>query len=612
MFRLNYLMRAGRACDNPPTDRLQQQALPLDGKITMTAYTSIVSEAHILRQAVLNTSSSIELLREAVSNSIDAGAQSIDIRLESIGGDIWNITMQDDGNGMEEAHLRAYFNAGETVKDFSTKSGNTISIGEKGLGSKTAFVARRIHIESRRFDNQTHVLVGEMVDPLSELSSGRMPTYTAQLDPPGFTPSLMAKGTRILLEGVHITTFNGKRSSDPDEIARRVMHYLRTMCATGTVKNRHASKTHILDEVVNVGVIPRVTVEVINTGGNSTLGPVSGSYPIPDANVAPTTGGTNPFGIAQNSSEYSDILDFARSRTISLGGTVRTIYYDGTAVIAGEAVRGRMLEGELKQGWTQKSQMGLHLCKDFIPLKNDNSLSRELLGGEYYYEFKVFLNCQNFQLNADRNVVTNEESDEISWIWQDFLQNVWPSIEAKALPYRRMKDDEDAATEAVKKTQGSQRLKGQYATLPTVAVTKSGASLNFVKAPQKEADVSHLLAMMVQSGDWSAELNPIVKFGQYINDSTDALVEDITGTALLVEIEYSLQNLFRHKHPMNSYDLVVVWDLGGMTNGSAQTAPWGTNGSSVPVTLISGPGSGEWHLKWGTSTRKVIVLRDIL
>ena len=97
----------------------------------MTSYTSTVSEAHVLEQAVLNTSSSIELLREAVSNSVDADAHNIDIKLTNAGGDIWNIVIQDNGNGMEEAHMKAFFNTGETVKDHELPG---VAIGEKGLG----------------------------------------------------------------------------------------------------------------------------------------------------------------------------------------------------------------------------------------------------------------------------------------------------------------------------------------------------------------------------------------------------------------------------------------------------------------------------------------------
>lgn len=577
----------------------------------MVTHVSTVSDTAVLRQAVLNTSNSLELLREAVSNSVDADARRIDISLTNAGGEMWDLVVQDDGTGMAEAHMKAFFNTGETVKDFVSPSGEYLAIGEKGLGSKTSFVASSIVVESRRRDSPSQLLIGEMTDPLASLRAGAMPTYSIEVDPPGWSPALVGTGTRIMLRNVHIATFNGVQTTDAARIAARVMHYLRTMCATGTVKNRHAASAHVKASVMNVGTIPDVTVEVTSSTGHSLLGPESGTYPVPAANVAPT-GGPVSNGVAENSKLFCDVNDFSRSRTISVQGQTTTVHYDGTVIIAGDHVRATMLEHELSRGLTHKSQMGVHLCKDFIPLRANNPLSHRLLDGEFYYEFKVFLNCQAFQLNADRNVITNEDSDEIAWIWDDFKANVWPSVKAKAAPFRAMKDAEDGAIEAHRRTAAAAALKAGYATSPAITATKPGASVRFVKLPKKEADVSHLLAMMVEAGHWDAELSPITKFGQYIDDSTDILVEDSDQTPLLVEVELRLPNLFRHKHPMASYDLVVVWELGGLANGSTETAPWGSNGTDVVVTLVSDPVLGTHHVKWGTHLKPVLVLRDIL
>lgn len=151
----------------------------------MTPRTSKVSQESLLRQAVLNTSQSIELLREAMSNCVDAAAHNIDVKLANQGGELWNITIQDDGNGMEEAHLSAFFNAGESVKDFPQTA-----IGEKGLGSKTTFVAKRILVESRRYTDPSTLLVGEMDDPLGALRADKLPEYTMSTNPANFNKSV--------------------------------------------------------------------------------------------------------------------------------------------------------------------------------------------------------------------------------------------------------------------------------------------------------------------------------------------------------------------------------------------------------------------------------------
>ncbi len=575
-----------------------------------------VSQAAVLKQMVLNTSNSLELFREAVSNSIDADCREINILLDRSGGDVWDVVIQDDGHGMEEAHMCAFFNMGESVKDFESRGAGselkpTLSIGEKGLGSKTAFVAEEIRLESCRSSTGKR-LVGKMSGAMDALRRGEVPTFEVEEPSIGDRFELQRRGTRIELRGVRIPTFNGKVCSEAKEVADRLMHYLRTSCATGTVKNLFAGRKHVKDLVLNVAAIPDLTIEVNISGQRPVrLERMSGAYEIPDSNVNPTTGQPDrTTGVPRNSDEFCDTHTFSRERTISVRGENVTVFYDGLAIIAGASVRGRMLRDELKQGWTHKSQMGLHLCRDFIPLRADGVLSRELLDPEYYYEFKVFLNCQWFTLNADRNSVTNQESDEVAWILRDFRDHVWPQIDQKYRALKLMREAEEREIAAIEKTQQSTRLKTEYIRREALVVRRDGASLQFAKSPQNEADVSHLLAMLVQSGLYVDQLKPISKFGSYIDQATDLLCEDASGKPLLVEIERALPALFRHGHPVASYDMVVVWELGGMGDGDTQSAYWGDNGTPVTVKLTGGP--SNWKLSWGTRTRPLIVISEFL
>ena len=568
-----------------------------------------VFAAELVRQAVLNTSSSVELFREAVSNSVDAGANAIAIALTGDGGDLWDVLIEDDGHGMADEHMSAFFNAGQTVKDTPAKDDSDkefLAIGEKGLGSKTTFVAERIIVESAR---DGVYRVGIMESPLQALKDGKLPTYTSLVDPKPAEHERRFEGdhgTLIRLEKVLITKFNGEVCDSAGKVAERLMHYLRSLCATGTVKLRHSGKKHVKDSVVNVTVSPELVVVVNRAGETDKLEEISG-YPVPEENPAPT-GGPAEEGVERNSYLFCDVLDFSGSRTVTTGGAARTIHYDGTAIIAGQSIRSKMLEGELKPGWNHKSQMGLHLAKDFIPLRNDTARSREFLGGEYYYDFKVFLNSQAFRLNADRNVVTNLDNDDVAWILEDFQKEQWPKVLAKSEPYRALRDAEDAAIDAVKKAAQAENLKSEYGSTEDLIHRPEG--LLFVKTPRKEADTSHLFAMMVQSGLFRSGLAPVARFGQYIDASTDVLVETEDDRVLLVEVETKLGSLFQHGHPLDSYDLVVVWTLGNLEEGDDQKIPWGQAGEMVTATLKRGPNG--WFLKWGTENRPILVLSEIL
>jgi len=585
----------------------------------MPQHQSDVSKDSVFREIISNTSDSIELLREGISNAIDAQASRIAIALHHLGGQLWTIVFEDDGNGMDDKHFEAFFNAGYTVKDVLPqlpagvpKLKNTLSIGEKGLGSKTFFRASRIDVESRR-RGTNDIRVAKMIDPRVDLTAGRMPVYDLDLNPANYVPRLTQQGTRIELREVIIESFLGKATTEPEEVSKRLLYYIHNFTAAGTVKNLFAHLPHIQGYVLNPGNIPQITLEVMIPPHAPRPTSATGLFPMPATCVMPTNGPVDPggSGIQRNSWLFCDRYDFHRSKTLNVGNSQTTVFYEGTAIIAGKLVREQMVAGALRSGVGHKSLLGLHLCKDFVPMRLSHELSRELLHDEYYYEFKVFLNSQNFALNADRNIVTNMDSEEVSWIRGDFKAAVWPQIEAKWQIYRRMLEDEDAQIESHDRTVSVNSLKAGYATMPGL-VTQKSSGLCFVKEPTKEADVSHVFAMALQSGQYNNELAPITKIGRYVDDSTDILAEDANGATLLVEVEKELPNVFRHKHPLQSYDVVVVWSLGGMSVNDTRQAPWGPGGRNVVVMLQTDATTNQYVLKWGTQSKRVIVLKDFL
>ena len=577
---------------------------------------SSVDETSILRQAVLNTATSLEILREAVSNSVDADATMIDIVLEHVNGDIWNIIIEDDGNGMEEVHMDAFFQAGVSVKDNPKGKKLTIKkqivIGEKGLGSKTTWIAKEVKVESMRKSSGKSI-IGVMKEPLSQLNSGKIPAWDFEDNPKaaGHSLKLTSGGTRIQLIDVRLASFSEKKTDDHNEIANRVMHYLRSYCATGTVKTRHSSKQHVKQNIFNVGSVPDITLEVTKSGQTPVmLGPISGEYNLPSKQISPPSGPLE-LGILKKSENYCDLYDGTGSKTITISpGKTKTINYDVTCVVAGNLVKEKMIEFEKRSGVGQKSLMGLHFCKDFIPLKTDAKSSKEFLDSEYYYDFKIFLNCQHFTLNADRNVITNLDSDDVSWIKEDFKKNMWPSISKMHDALNEMRLKEESDIDAKKKSAEAQKMLKDYKTAPNLPVSKSGVKLNYLKSPKKEADVTHIITTMMQSGKYTKEFGDLSKFGQFVDGTTDAIFEDSSGKAMLIEIEYKLANLYKHKHPFDTFDGVIVWTISGASNGHTWASPWGKAGGAANLQLIGT--KGKWEIKWGTKKKKLWVLEEFI
>ena len=96
-----------------------------------------------------------EIIREALSNSFDAAAKNIKVEIyidKSAGEDELVISLEDDGHGMDETEIKAFFGLGFSMRTKVDERGFKISsaIGEKGHGTKIYFNSRRIDVISLR------------------------------------------------------------------------------------------------------------------------------------------------------------------------------------------------------------------------------------------------------------------------------------------------------------------------------------------------------------------------------------------------------------------------------------------------------------------------------
>jgi sensor histidine kinase regulating citrate/malate metabolism len=79
-------------------------------------------------------SNPLDLVREAISNAVDAKAKQVSIIFDvtkEYGENVLVIVLQDDGIGMDQTTIRAFFDLGN-----SSNRGNPDAIGEKGHGTK--------------------------------------------------------------------------------------------------------------------------------------------------------------------------------------------------------------------------------------------------------------------------------------------------------------------------------------------------------------------------------------------------------------------------------------------------------------------------------------------
>ncbi len=94
-----------------------------------------------------------EVVREAISNCFDASAKNIKIEIyidKSRGEDELVIDIEDDGGGMDEQELKAFFGLGYSKGIALDERGfkSSPSIGEKGHGTKVYFNSRKIQVKT--------------------------------------------------------------------------------------------------------------------------------------------------------------------------------------------------------------------------------------------------------------------------------------------------------------------------------------------------------------------------------------------------------------------------------------------------------------------------------
>lgn len=88
----------------------------------------------------------LEVVREAISNALDAGATRVQLEFsqpKEAGVLILNISIEDNGTGMDAASLQSFFDLGN-----SSKRGDTTTIGEKGHGTKVYFNCSSIRVDT--------------------------------------------------------------------------------------------------------------------------------------------------------------------------------------------------------------------------------------------------------------------------------------------------------------------------------------------------------------------------------------------------------------------------------------------------------------------------------
>jgi len=534
-------------------------------------YIPVVDSPSIYAEVARNLVKPLEVIREAISNSHDAGARQIRLTVGPQCGYPFVIEIVDDGEGMDRAGVQRFFDLGNSQKKRQR-------IGEKGLGTKTYFRSDGIEVITQTADEQRFRAI--MDAPWAALQRDQMPTVSILAE----TPVRGEQGTQVRIYNYHVD--RPERFFGMDSLE----DYVRWFTAAGSFKTKFSDYPVLNEDVMNLAVSPRVWLCEIGPNGQIQEREIPGTHWFAEPDVNPR---------ATEEWKASDLYcqhfgPYHRHTTID--GRPVSVQIYGT--ISGQAKRKAVCR--LRQGETLKSRFGVYLCKDFIPFAKRNDL---VASDDAYLHYHILVNSQTFSLTADRNSLSNEDDQAVQWVLEEARERV---VATQIRPvaqatYFAMRDQEEERAHREERARKLDGRRVEFSGLPDLGCE----ALGVMKRPTNEAQVAVLFSALLAVPEYRDRMPYDLRIGTYSTDSpTDLICVTRDGKPVFVELEYRLGNAFRHGHSFETYEYLVCWDRDVEDN--YQKSVDGKN-----LTLQNR--DGNWFITWGPGKRiPVIVLQDLL
>jgi Signal transduction histidine kinase, nitrate/nitrite-specific len=493
----------------------------------MNVFIPKVKEVSIFKEIAHNIINPLEIIREAISNSFDAEALNIYIDICRNNNGDFLIIIKDDGKGMDIDAIHKFFNLGDSNK-------NNLGIGEKGLGTKTYYKSDLISVITKIKNKK--VYKAEMANPWQKLNEGIIPQYTIEVFNEKFE---FKSGTMVIMKNYKI--------DNPEKYfnCETIKDYIQWFTAAGSFKNIFASIPSLYKNIKNMQIAPKVFInDGILNQNEEIIGVHIFAQPqeLPDEDI--------------NEKIYRRTVNYCRHfgpfhLETNINGEFVSVQVYGE--VAG--INRRKEISRLKKGETYKGRFGLYLAKDFIPF-----LRRvDLLNDEQYYHYHILVNSQSFELTADRNNLSNENDPKVKWVLEKTKEIINTKIKPIAQEYYfnlRKKEEEEYA--ARRKFESINKNLNNLEKLDDILID----CIPITKKPYSEYEVAMWFVALLSNDKTKEFIGAISKVVTYSRiAATDMICLDKKNNNVLVEIEYKLNNLFKHKHPLNTYHYVVCWDV---------------------------------------------------
>ncbi len=357
--------------------------------------TPIVMEDRSFREIVENFTDPREVIREAISNSLDWFASTIKITVyeDATRADhelvikIW-----DNGLGLTRERFFAFWNLADSPGLQRDKFGKKLGtrVGEKGHGTKTYWKCRQIEVESiaKEEDGSDWHVLGEMKEPINTLVQGKKVPDYEYIELPGEGKETF---TEVTIKGYHIR-------SNEDFRHETLKDYIQWFTKFGSIELELGIDGN-KSKVIELQGLGKDASEVLEFG--HAFPPVSNN-------------------IKQLQGKYKDtwpkyyVNKWAFSSVPIEGYPTSSLdvvfYLEGDSA---KRLQNPMLTrpGRPPEQWhyTVSDRYGLYVSRDYIPLPPSQRVNDWVAEKSEWTLYHAFVNSQDFELTANRGSIGNTD-----------------------------------------------------------------------------------------------------------------------------------------------------------------------------------------------------------
>ena len=366
-----------------------------------------VKEYRSFREIVENFTDPREVIREAISNSLDWSASIIKIMVYEDANRADRelvIKIWDNGLGLTRERFLAFWNLADSPGLQRDKFGRKLGgrIGEKGHGTKTYWKCRQVEVESiAREENGSdwHVLA-EIKDPINTLvQEKRVPDY--------YYFETLGEGKESFTE----VTIRGYRIQSNEDFRHETLKdYIQWFTKFGSIELELEIDDN-KDKVVELQGLGRSDPEVLVFGH---------SFPSISNNI-------NKLQKQYKDTWTKSYVNKWVFPSVPIEGypasSIDVVFYlEGDSA---KKAHNLMLtrQGRPRERWHYgvSERYGLYVCRDYIPLPPSQRVNEWLTPTSEWTLYHAFVNCQDFELTANRSSVGNTD--------RSFLTKVRETVE---------------------------------------------------------------------------------------------------------------------------------------------------------------------------------------